>query len=66
MNTQFEIRKKEKEIAELKNQLAKDRAGFIAQFNSKMTEMINKTPTGELRNNLTDLNILFQAVVEHS
>lgn len=31
-------------------------------FNEKINELISKTPTGDLRNTYTELNILFQNI----
>lgn len=64
MNTTLQIRNMESDLNRLKNQNSRERMEFINQFNSKMNSLINSTPTGELRNDLSELNILYHAILE--
>ena len=43
---------------------AKEKYKHVCMFNEKINELINKTPTSELRNDITDLNILFHLIID--
>ncbi len=57
------IQNLETELEMLKTQNNIKRYTLIVQFNDKIFRLINTTPTGELRNELTELNILHQAIL---
>jgi hypothetical protein len=42
----------------------RERYKMSIQFNTLISELISKTPSGELRNKLTELNILHNAITE--
>ncbi len=64
MNTISVIKEMESELNKLKHQNATERFEYIKQFNTKINLLISKTPTGELRNELSELNILYHAILE--
>lgn len=65
---------KEKEILNMSEQLKElselgnfgDRKQFIVEFRKAINELINVTPTSELRNRITELNILFESIVDEN
>lgn len=63
-NTTDKIWELEHQIAVLKKKNDRERSELINQFNNKMNQLINQTPTGDLRDELTHLNILFLGVVD--
>lgn len=64
MNLQLEILNRESELQALRNKNSRERVLNVVQFQNKINELIHKTPTGELRNQLTELNLLHLAIME--
>lgn len=63
MTTKLEIRNLEMHLQDLKSKISLERLGNVIAFEKKLNELISKTTTGELRNELTELNILFIAIM---
>lgn len=53
------------EINDYKDDVVTDLNSKCYLFDQKINKLILETPTGELRNELTDLNILFLDIVEN-
>ena len=51
-------------LKRLKEEVSQEKMKLINEFNKKMNHIINITPTGDLRNEITELNILHQAILE--
>ncbi len=64
MTLQLEILNRESELQALRNKNSRERIMNVVKFQNKINELINKTPTGELREQLTELNILHLAIME--
>lgn len=64
MNTHTKILNLEASLRVLKNQNLRERQELINNFSKKINKLIEQTPTGDLRNEYTDLNILFNLICE--
>lgn len=58
------IEQAKKLVKEHKKELLKELYFQTNQFEKIMSKLINQTPTGEFRNDLTYLNILFHSISE--
>jgi hypothetical protein len=63
-NLTMKILNMESELKRLQYENSRERMKFATQFTKKIESLINQTPTGDLRNELTDLNILFVAMCD--
>ncbi len=52
------------ELRTFKSNLKDQKEKYIEQFNNKINKLISETPTGDLRNELTELNILHNSIIE--
>jgi len=62
MNIEDKIRSKRKEIFNLQQDLITYNTKARKEFQDKLNSLISQTPTGELREELTHLNILFNII----
>jgi len=60
-----EILKLENEIIEIKRNFIREKNGHIVKLQELLDKRINETPTGDLRNEFTDINILFNEIVRN-
>lgn len=59
-NKMKELRKQIREIEMIELNKEND---LVNEFRNKINLLINNTPTSNLRNDITDLNILFEALI---
>lgn len=64
MKTTLQIANMESELQRLKNENSRNRMKCVEEFNKKINQLINSTPTGELRDELCELNILYISILE--
>lgn len=55
-NAHVGLRRAEQDMASVRREI-------IEMFRQKMNSMISNTPTGETRNDITDLNIVFELLI---
>jgi hypothetical protein len=60
------IEEAKKVITEYRRNLLIETFSNLSEFDKIMNRLINTTPTGELRNDLTSLNILFQIILTNT
>lgn len=49
-------------VNKYESELRQEKYELTNQFELKINKLINQTPTGDLRNDLCDLNILFHSI----
>jgi hypothetical protein len=54
----YDVDKDRENLKKLEAKVIFERKKLALILNNKMSNLINQTPTGELRNQLTDINIL--------
>lgn len=63
MTKQAELQELERKANVLRGEIAKERGEHIHLFRNNINSLINSTPTSQLRNDICDLNILFELIV---
>lgn len=63
---QVEILNARAALKQLELECTRKRVKLVHAFTDKINGLIAKTPTGELRNELTELNILFISICQNT
>ena len=64
MKNNQKIKSMREDLRQLEHDNQMEKTRLSNEFREKMETLIANTPTGELRNQLTDLNILHHAIME--
>lgn len=65
MANQKQVRELKEQLRKMKAQQAQEKQILIAEWEIKINKLISGTPTGDLRNTFTELNILFLTLAEY-
>ena len=63
MNKQAELQELENKANLLRGEIANEKRDHIYLFRKNIDTLICNTPTGQLRNDICDLNILFELII---